>query len=37
MKSAGGVWFATGSEAARWCLDEVFKADGTAQRKVAAS
>jgi peptidoglycan/xylan/chitin deacetylase (PgdA/CDA1 family) len=27
MKAAGGVWFATGSEAARWCLDEVFKAD----------
>jgi peptidoglycan/xylan/chitin deacetylase (PgdA/CDA1 family) len=32
MKSAGGVWFTTGSEVARWCLDEVFKAD----RPVAA-
>jgi hypothetical protein len=21
------VWFATGSEVARWCLDEVFKVD----------
>jgi peptidoglycan-N-acetylglucosamine deacetylase len=27
MKQAGGVWFATGSELARWCRDEVFKAD----------
>jgi peptidoglycan/xylan/chitin deacetylase (PgdA/CDA1 family) len=27
MKAAGGVWFATGCEAARWSLDEVFKAD----------
>jgi hypothetical protein len=27
MKAAGGVWLATGSEAARWCLDKVFKAD----------
>jgi peptidoglycan-N-acetylglucosamine deacetylase len=25
MKDAGGVWFATGSEVAQWCLDEVFK------------
>jgi hypothetical protein len=25
MKKADGVWFATGSEIARWCLDEVFK------------
>lgn len=25
MKDAGGVWFATGSEVANWCLDEVFK------------
>ncbi len=24
MKRADGVWFATGSEVARWCLDEVF-------------
>jgi hypothetical protein len=32
MKGAGGVWFATGSEVAHWCLDEVFKAD----RPVAA-
>ena len=37
MKGAGGVWFATGSEVARWCLDEVFKADRAAPRKVAAS
>ena len=27
MKKADGVWFATGSEIARWCLDEVFKGD----------
>jgi peptidoglycan/xylan/chitin deacetylase (PgdA/CDA1 family) len=33
MKQAEGVWFATGSEVARWCLDHVFKAD----QKVAAS
>ena len=26
MKQAEGVWLPTGSEAARWCLDEVFKA-----------
>jgi peptidoglycan-N-acetylglucosamine deacetylase len=25
MKAAEGVWFATGSEVARWCLAEVFK------------
>ena len=27
MKKAEGVWLATGSEVARWCLDEVFKVD----------
>ena len=25
MKEADGVWFATGSEVARWCRDELFK------------
>ena len=30
MKNAGGVWFATGSEVARWCIDEIFKADRAA-------
>ena len=25
MKKAEGVWFATGSEVARWCLNELFK------------
>jgi peptidoglycan/xylan/chitin deacetylase (PgdA/CDA1 family) len=25
MKNAGGVWFATGNEAASWCLAEVFR------------
>jgi hypothetical protein len=30
MKAAGGVWFATGSEVAHWCLDEIFHADSTA-------
>ena len=25
-----GVWFATGSEVARWCLDEIFRADSAA-------
>jgi peptidoglycan/xylan/chitin deacetylase (PgdA/CDA1 family) len=33
MKSADGVWFATGSEVARWCRDELFKPAS----KVAAS
>lgn len=28
MKSVEGVWFATGSEVARWCLDELFKSEG---------
>jgi peptidoglycan/xylan/chitin deacetylase (PgdA/CDA1 family) len=32
----GGAWFATGSELARWCLDEVFNPD-RAGKKVAAS
>jgi hypothetical protein len=27
MKAADGVWFATGSEVAQWCLDHVFKED----------
>jgi len=25
MKKADGVWFATGTEMARWCLDSIFK------------
>jgi hypothetical protein len=25
MRGAGGVWFASGGEVARWCLDEIFK------------
>jgi peptidoglycan/xylan/chitin deacetylase (PgdA/CDA1 family) len=38
MKQAGGVWFATGSDVARWCMDEVFKADRAAPPlRVAAS
>jgi peptidoglycan/xylan/chitin deacetylase (PgdA/CDA1 family) len=39
MKQAGGVWFATGSEVAHWCLEEVFKVDRVAAppRRVAAS
>jgi peptidoglycan/xylan/chitin deacetylase (PgdA/CDA1 family) len=39
MKQAGGVWFATGSEVARWCIEETFKADRVtaAPRRVAAS
>ncbi len=39
MKQAGGVWFATGSEVARWCLEEVFKAERAAPAplRVAAS
>ena len=36
MKQADGVWFATGSEVARWCLDEVFKVKA-APRMAAAS
>lgn len=27
MKAADGVWFASGSEVARWCLDEIFKVE----------
>lgn len=30
MKKTDGVWFATGSEVARWCLDELFKPDRVA-------
>lgn len=39
MKDAGGVWFATGSDVARWCLDEIFAAErqSTAPRRLAAS
>jgi peptidoglycan/xylan/chitin deacetylase (PgdA/CDA1 family) len=38
MKEAGGVWFATGSEVARWYLDEIFRADSaTAAPRRAAS
>jgi peptidoglycan-N-acetylglucosamine deacetylase len=38
MKEAGGVWFATGSEVARWCLDEIFRADSApaAPRRAAS-
>jgi peptidoglycan/xylan/chitin deacetylase (PgdA/CDA1 family) len=38
MREAGGVWFATGGEVARWCLDEIFTAEGAAgdPRRVAA-
>lgn len=36
MKAAGGVWFATGSEVALWCRDELFKEDAaSAPREVA--
>ena len=28
MKSYEGVWIATGSEIARWCLDDLFRAEG---------
>jgi peptidoglycan/xylan/chitin deacetylase (PgdA/CDA1 family) len=27
MKRAGNVWFATGTEMANWCLDELFKSE----------
>jgi peptidoglycan/xylan/chitin deacetylase (PgdA/CDA1 family) len=38
MKAAGGVWFATGSEVARWCLDEVFNPErAKSAARVAAS
>jgi peptidoglycan/xylan/chitin deacetylase (PgdA/CDA1 family) len=33
MKAADDVWFATGSEVARWCIDQLFKPE----RKIAAS
>jgi hypothetical protein len=36
MKKAGGVWFTTGSEVARWCLEEVFKIDAAVQRRAAS-
>jgi peptidoglycan/xylan/chitin deacetylase (PgdA/CDA1 family) len=36
MKRADGVWFATGSEVAHWCLDQVFKPqDAGAPRRLA--
>ena len=37
MKKADGVWFATGSEVAHWCLDEMFGPDRAhvAPREVA--
>ena len=37
IKNHEGVWFATGSEVARWCLDKLFRAEGAAQasRKIA--
>jgi peptidoglycan/xylan/chitin deacetylase (PgdA/CDA1 family) len=38
MKDAGGVWFATGSDLAQWCLDEIFtaeRADFTPRRAVS--
>lgn len=39
MKAADGVWFATGTEVANWCLDEVFKRrrDRAAPREVATA
>jgi peptidoglycan/xylan/chitin deacetylase (PgdA/CDA1 family) len=36
MKKGGGVWFTTGSEVARWCLEEVFKIDDAVQRRAAS-
>lgn len=37
MKQHEGVWFATGSEVARWCLEKLFRAEGVTQatKKVA--
>ncbi|MGH7831353.1 MAG: polysaccharide deacetylase family protein [Candidatus Binatia bacterium] len=37
MKNHEGVWFATGSEVASWCLDKLFRAEGATQasRKIA--
>lgn len=32
MKKAGGVWFATGSEAAKWCREEIFAKDGSLEK-----
>lgn len=39
MKKHEGVWFATGSEVARWCLERLFKPEGATQvsKKVAQS
>jgi len=31
-----GVWFATGSEVARWTLDEVFKVGKGVEKKAAS-
>jgi len=36
MKQAEGVWFATGSEAARWCRDELFAAAAPARVATAS-
>ena len=37
IEVADGVWFATGSEVANWCLDELFKPEKAAAepRKMA--
>jgi peptidoglycan/xylan/chitin deacetylase (PgdA/CDA1 family) len=32
MEQAGGVWFTTGSEMARWCLDEIFQLEQAPRR-----
>jgi len=39
MKAAGGIWFATSTEVANWCLIEVFKRgrDRAAPREVATA
>ena len=35
MKDAGGVWFATGSEVAEWCLEHVFNSDVAKTKRAA--
>jgi peptidoglycan-N-acetylglucosamine deacetylase len=37
MKAAGGVWFATGSEMARWCSGEIFEAGRAAPAALRAA
>jgi peptidoglycan/xylan/chitin deacetylase (PgdA/CDA1 family) len=36
IKKAGDIWFATGTEIAEWCLNDLFKAESDQSRQTAA-